>query len=102
MIQTNLFYCHRKRIFYFKLFLITGEHQWSEEPTREIYIPKDPWDYREDPFSSFRSGFEIRTYRRCRRIMLFHCFKELPVSPYLVGTLDLHYDHTLQLGKTRR
>jgi RHS repeat-associated protein len=31
---------------------------------------------REDRFSSFRSGFEIRTLRRCKRILMLHHFKE--------------------------
>ena len=26
----------------------------------------------QDPFSSFRSGFEIRTYRLCQRVLMFH------------------------------
>ena len=32
----------------------------------------DEWPLREDPFSSFRSGFEIRTLRRCKRILMLH------------------------------
>jgi hypothetical protein len=33
-----------------------------------------PWAARPDPFSQFRPGFEVRTYRRCRRVMMFHHF----------------------------
>ena len=32
------------------------------------------WLRRPDAFSSFRSGFEIRTYRLCRRVLMFHHF----------------------------
>ena len=33
-----------------------------------------PWPARPDPFSSHRPGFELRTYRRCRRVLMFHHF----------------------------
>ena len=32
------------------------------------------WLVRTDPFSSYRSGFEIRTLRLCRNILVRHCF----------------------------
>ena len=35
------------------------------------------WPLREDPFSTWRPGFELRTLRRCRRVMMFHHFAEL-------------------------
>jgi RHS repeat-associated protein len=44
------------------------EHPWPEEE-RE-------WLCRRDPFSSYRSAFEVRTYRLCRRILVFHNFPE--------------------------
>ncbi|MEM9760359.1 MAG: SpvB/TcaC N-terminal domain-containing protein, partial [Pseudomonadota bacterium] len=46
------------------------------------------WDVRPDAFSSFRSGFEVRSWRRCRRVMLFHSFD----SPELVRAVDLEYN----------
>lgn len=30
------------------------------------------WPVRSDPFSSYRAGFEVRTYRLCRRVLMFH------------------------------
>lgn len=30
------------------------------------------WSTRPDPFSSYRATFEVRTYRRCRRVLMFH------------------------------
>lgn len=30
------------------------------------------WEYRADPFSSYRAGFEVRTTRLCRRVLMFH------------------------------
>jgi hypothetical protein len=38
-------------------------------------IPVD-WPVREDPFSTFRAGFEIRTLRRCQRVLMLHHFTE--------------------------
>ncbi len=38
------------------------------------------WAVRPDPFSSYRAGFEMRTYRRCRRILMFHHIPDLPTG----------------------
>ena len=40
--------------------------------------PSDPrdWPVRQDPFSSYRAGFEVRTYRLCRRVLMFHHFPD--------------------------
>lgn len=43
-----------------------GEHD-GLTPT-----PAGRWDVRPDPFSSYRSGFEVRTLRRCARVLMFH------------------------------
>lgn len=54
-----------------------------------------PWTMRPDPFSSYRAGFELRTYRRCRRVLMFHHFDELKAvtggQPYLVGATEFDY-----------
>lgn len=34
------------------------------------------WSVRNDPFSSYRAGFEVRTYRLCQRVLMFHHFPE--------------------------
>src|SRR5882672_250300 len=34
------------------------------------------WLTRPDPFSSYRSGFEVRAYRLCRRALMFHHFEQ--------------------------
>src|SRR5262249_43092224 len=40
----------------------------------------------------YRSGFEIRTYRLCRRALMFHRFPaELGVDSYLVRSTDFEY-----------
>ena len=47
-----------------------------------------------DPFSSFRATFDVRTYRLCRRVLMFHAFDELGEAPVLVRSLDLTYRHS--------
>ncbi len=49
------------------------------------------WPCRPDSFSSFRVGFEIRTYRRCKRVLMFHRFAELGAKPCLVRSTDFSY-----------
>ena len=50
---------------------------------------------RQDPFSRHRSGFEIRTYRRCSQILMFHQFPdELETPACLVKSVDLQYEET--------
>ena len=54
--------------------------------------PQCAWATRKDPFSSYRSGFEIRTYRLCRRVLMFHHFEcELGIPAALVRSLSLQY-----------
>ncbi|MEZ4868084.1 MAG: SpvB/TcaC N-terminal domain-containing protein [Caldilineaceae bacterium] len=50
--------------------------QTSEEPTYGEQTSND-WYLRPDPFSTYRAGFEIRTLRRCRRVLMVHHFPEL-------------------------
>jgi len=38
------------------------------------------WAVRPDPFSSHRAGFEVRTYRRCHRVLVFHHVPDLPTG----------------------
>jgi len=86
--------------FLFKVVFDYGEHDASASVPKNIDIENDPWSCRKDPFSSYRSGFEIRTYRRCDRILLFHCFDQpdLPHNPYLVSSLELSYGEELELA----
>lgn len=51
------------------------------------------WPVREDPFSNFRAGFEVRTLRRCKRVLMLHHFKEgeLASAP-LVKSTDFNYE----------
>jgi len=65
-----------------------GEHNVSVPTSQEVL----PWRCRPDPFSTYRSTFEVRTYRLCSRILMFNNFpKELGAPNYLVRSTDLSY-----------
>ena len=75
-----------------------GDHdQLAPQPE-----PTGPWPSRPDPFSTYRPGFEVRTYRRCHRVLMFHHFTEEPgVGAHcLVGSTDLTYQSTGGSGMT--
>lgn len=54
-------------------------------------VPRRDWNMRSDPFSDCRAGFEIRTHRRCQRVLMFHCFQELGPDPCLVASTEFDY-----------
>jgi RHS repeat-associated protein len=56
-------------------------------------LPDEPhWPVRRDPFSRYRSCFEIRTYRLCHRVLMFHHFpEELRSRDYLVRSTEFTY-----------
>jgi RHS repeat-associated protein len=66
-----------------------GEHD-ANAPTP---IGTGKWPARSDPFSSYRSGFEVRTYRSCQRVLMFHHFPgEIDVGrDCLVRSTDFTY-----------
>jgi RHS repeat-associated protein len=48
-----------------------------------------------DPFSTYRAGFEVRTYRLCRRVLMFHHFpQELGINDCLVRTTEFSYSES--------
>ncbi|NHZ33386.1 SpvB/TcaC N-terminal domain-containing protein [Massilia rubra] len=76
--------------FLFHLVLDYGEHD-AAAPVPEV-LPGQRWPARADPFSAYRGGFEIRTYRLLRRALMFHQFDELAGgAACLVRSLDLAY-----------
>lgn len=72
----------------FEAVLDYGEHD-ATAPT-----PTDAgtWLARQDPTSAYRAGFEVRTYRLCRRVLMFHRFTELDTVPVLVRSTNFTYD----------
>ena len=54
--------------------------------------PSGTWPARQDPFSHHRSCFEVRTYRLCQRVLMFHHFDaELAVPDCLVRCTEFSY-----------
>ncbi|HEV2647202.1 MAG TPA: SpvB/TcaC N-terminal domain-containing protein [Acidobacteriaceae bacterium] len=56
-------------------------------------VADQPWTVRPDPFSTWRATFEVRTYRRVQRLLVFHNFPNEPTAgaDCLVASLDLTY-----------
>ncbi len=56
------------------------------------------WDFRPDAFSDYKAGFEIRTTRLCKRVLLFHVFDELAKEQdksdkkTLIKSVNFEYD----------
>ena len=75
--------------FHFQTVFDYGEHTGDEPAADE----PSPWDVRPDPFSDYRAGFEVRTYRRCRRVLPFHQFEnKLPTDCEPVREMAFAYD----------
>ncbi|KAH8728863.1 virulence plasmid 65kDa B protein-domain-containing protein, partial [Phaeosphaeriaceae sp. PMI808] len=66
-----------------------GEH----DPDNPKPSDQNTWICRQDPFSSYRAGFEVRTYRLCQRVLMFHHFPdELGMNGYLVHSAEFTYN----------
>ncbi|MEM7360728.1 MAG: SpvB/TcaC N-terminal domain-containing protein [Pseudomonadota bacterium] len=76
--------------FHFQTILDYGDHPGDIPES----MPTEPgWVAREDPFSDYKSGFEVRTYRQCKRVLLFHDFPEhFNHGPELIRSLDFEYN----------
>lgn len=59
----------------FELVFDYGEHDVSNPSPDDTSAQ---WLCRHDPFSTYRSCFEVRTYRLCRRALMFHHFPDQP------------------------
>ena len=75
----------------FQVVMDYGEHD------RDLPEPDEnnQWFYRVDPFSAYRAGFEVRTTRLCRRVLMFHHFPEEEDvgEGCLVRSTDFTYSH---------
>jgi RHS repeat-associated protein len=58
----------------FELVFDYGEHDPKNPVPQDTGNP--PWICRLDPFSTYRPTFEVRTYRLCQRVLMFHHFKD--------------------------
>ncbi|QYR21090.1 hypothetical protein KZ483_25790 [Paenibacillus sp. sptzw28] len=73
---------------------------YGEYDTHAPYTKIKDWDFRTDAFSEYKAGFEIRTTRLCKRVLLFHYFAELPGGSALVKSLNCGYDTVSEAGFT--
>ena len=73
----------------FEVVLDYGEHDLSAPTTKEVRS----WPRRQDPFSHFRATFDVRTYRLCRRVLMFHHFPDElgGTADYLVKSTDFEF-----------
>ncbi|MCP4150684.1 MAG: sugar-binding protein, partial [bacterium] len=97
----NFFDENEKEQFAFEILFDYGEYDLPGHNAGKI-TPSEPvreWAYRPDPFSSYRSGFEIRTCRLCRNILLIHHFENELGAPCLVKSVSAHYQQAGKYGK---
>ncbi|MGH8510412.1 MAG: SpvB/TcaC N-terminal domain-containing protein, partial [Gammaproteobacteria bacterium] len=75
----------------FEVVLDYGEHGADTPKPNDTGV----WNLRNDPFSSYRSGFEVRTYRLCQRVLMFHHFPAEPEvsADCLVRSTDFTYSY---------
>ncbi len=70
-----------------------GDHNLDVPPLKS----HQPWPLRQDAFSTYRAGFDVRTRRLCRRVLMFHHFSDDPnlgPDPCLVRSTDFTYRET--------
>ncbi|NUO08872.1 MAG: VCBS repeat-containing protein [Candidatus Brocadia sp.] len=73
-------------------YLFQTVFDYGEYDANAPYAKIKDWDFRKDAFSEYKAGFEIRTTRLCKRVLLFHYFAELPGSSALVKSINFLYD----------
>ncbi|MEO1144102.1 MAG: SpvB/TcaC N-terminal domain-containing protein, partial [Cyanobacteria bacterium J06638_22] len=56
----------------FEVIFDYGEHHLTDPKPND----SGGWTVRNDPFSAYRSTFEVRTYRLCQRVLMFHHFPD--------------------------
>lgn len=72
----------------FELVFDYGEHSQDDPKPNDT----GAWLRRQDPFSTYRGGFEARTYRLCQRALMFHHFPEESIGrDCLVKSTDFVY-----------
>ncbi len=103
----NYFAADAQEAWAFEVIFDYGEYNVNDDCLARVncnpYQPTGKWLARLDPFSSYRSGFEIRTHRLCRNILLFHHLEnELGRNPCLVRATGLTYQETPAMSQLVR
>ena len=74
---------------HFEVFFDYGE---TGDLNALLASPSPTWKRRNDPFSNYRAGFEVRTYRLCQRVLMLHNFKDEDIgADYLVRSTNFEY-----------
>lgn len=75
---------------FFQIVFDYGEHD-DRAPLPNDHV-QNHWPCRSDPFSTYRPGFEVRTYRLCQRVLMFHHFPQKEIgADCLVRSTDFTY-----------
>lgn len=73
-------------------FLFSTVFDYGEYDTNSPYEEVNTWDFRTDAFSNYKPGFEIRTTRLCKRVLLYHHFKGDGEYEGMVKSVNFTYD----------
>lgn len=77
----------------FEVLFDYGEYNFN--PANPTKSEAQNWLNRQDPFSTYHGGFEIRTHRLCHNILMFHNFKELDdKKPILIHATHFNYQQS--------
>ncbi len=76
------------------MFQVVFDYREHDVDTPKPDDSKD-WEFRKDPFSTYRAGFEVRTTRLCQRVLMFHHFpgEDGVGKDCLVRSTDFTYSH---------
>ena len=77
-----------------------GEHDLSTPTPNDS---NQSWPVRRRSFSTYRAGFEVRTYRLCQRVLMFHHFPERARhgQDCLVRSTDFTYSYEQEPDRSR-
>ena len=78
--------------YFFRTVFDYGTTNYHTEPTDQL----NTWDFRLDAFSDYKAGFEIRTTRLCKRVLLFHQFTGTDEYDGLVRSVNFEYDTSIE------
>jgi RHS repeat-associated protein len=73
---------------------------YGEYDSHAPYTKIKDWDFRLDAFSNYKPGFEIRTTRLCKRVLLFHHFKGVNEYEGLIKSVNFEYNTHIENGFT--
>lgn len=95
----NILNSQGQEIWSFEVIFDYGEYnidnEYLTQKDCDPYQPVKKWFARDDSFSTYKSGFEIRTHRLCRNILMFHNFPDkFGDKPSLVRCTGIEYSES--------